>query len=186
MAEDTQQWNDLTQLYASFSETELRNLAGTLGDLTEVAQQALKSEFARRGLALPAQDGATQHGDDLALRAIAANAPPESVFEFADLEDALLAQSLLRSAGIGSVVPTSEIGAVDTPRLIVGPADASAAQSILSRPNALGTISAEDAVFTEPVCPQCGTPDPLLEGVDPTNQWRCESCGHSWIDTELA
>ena len=41
MAEDTQQLNDLTQLYASFSETELRNLAGTLGDLTEVAQQAL-------------------------------------------------------------------------------------------------------------------------------------------------
>jgi hypothetical protein len=182
MAEDTQQLNDLTQLYASFSETELRNLAGTLGDLTEVAQQALKSEFTRRGLTLPAQAGATQHGDESTLQGFAANAPAERVFEFADLEDAILAQSLLRSAGIESVVPTSEIGAVDTPRLIVAPADASAAQSILSRPNALGTLSAEDAIFTEPVCPECGAPDPLLEGVDPTNQWHCESCGHAWID----
>ena len=68
MAEDTQQLNDLTQLYASFSETELRNLAGTLGDLTEVAQQALKSEFTRRGLTLPAQAGARQHVDESALQ----------------------------------------------------------------------------------------------------------------------
>jgi hypothetical protein len=182
MAEDTQQLNDLTQLYASFSDTELRNLAATMGDLTEVAQLALKAEFTRRGLTLPAQAGARQHVDESALQGFAANAPTESIFEFSDLEEAILAQSLLRSAGIESVVPTSEIGAVDTPRLMVAPADASAAQSILSRPNALGTLSPEDAIFTEPVCPECGATDPLLEGVDPTNQWRCESCGHAWID----
>ncbi len=183
---DTHQDDELSRLYATYSDGELQALAATLTDLTDAAQSALKAEFTRRGLALPSQSAAptrpNSSADESALHTFAANAPEECVFEFTDLEDALLAQSVLRSAGIESIVPTSEIVAADPPRLIVGPSDAQSAGIILSRPNALGTISPEDAIFTEPVCPQCGAADPLLEAVDPANRWHCEACGHSWTE----
>jgi hypothetical protein len=180
MAIDPQQQTELTQLYSTYSNEELTTLALTLGDLTDDAQQALKSELARRNLALPAgSTGAIQQPDN-------SDGPTESTFEFTNLEDAILAQSVLESAGISSMVPTSEIGAIDTPRLIVSPSDAQAAERILSHPNALGTLSAEDALFPTAACPQCGTPDPVLESVEPTNTWRCEACNHTWEDTDLA
>jgi hypothetical protein len=182
-----QQYSDLTQLYSTYSDGELNNLALTFSDLTEVAQLALRAEFTHRGLAMPVPTKQPSHAaaDDAesALRGFAANAPQECILEFADLEDAYLAQSVLKSAGIPSVIPTSEIAAIDTHRLIVGPSDAQSAQLILSRPNALG--SDEDATFATAVCPQCGTPDPLLESVEPANQWRCEACNHTWQDSEL-
>ncbi len=190
MAVDAAQLKELTATYGGFADDELETLAATMGDLTETAQQALTAEFARRHLTLPAAQVAKEQVEaveaETALHGFAANAPEDCIFEFTDMEDALLAQSVLSSAGIQSVVPTSEIGAIDTPRLIVGPADAQSAELILSRPNALGTVSAEDALFPESVCPACGAVDPLLESVEPTNLWRCEACDHTWQDADLA
>jgi hypothetical protein len=70
------------------------------------------------------------------------------------------------------------------PRLIVAPDDANAAQQILARPT--HDASPADMVFVEPACPKCGAPDPLLESVEPTNEWRCEACGNVWSDAQLA
>jgi hypothetical protein len=182
---ETQQYADLVQTYAGFGDEELKNLALTFSDLTEPAQRALKDEFARRNLAMPSPSVPQAQNDASALQRFAAGATEESTFEFTDLEEAYIAQSVLRSAGIESVVPTSEIGAVDTPRLIVAPADARTAQLLLSR--ATDTASDEEAAgFVEPVCPKCGTPDPLLESVEPTNQWRCEACNNLWSDSPAA
>ena len=36
--------------------------------------------------------------------------------------------------------------------------------------------------FEPPVCPKCGAGDPVLEGVDPVNEWRCEACDHEWTE----
>ena len=33
-----------------------------------------------------------------------------------------------------------------------------------------------------PTCPRCGAPDPILESVEPSNNWLCESCDHTWSD----
>lgn len=38
--------------------------------------------------------------------------------------------------------------------------------------------------FEMPVCPNCGSSDPALEGVEPFNSWRCEACGNQWTETE--
>jgi hypothetical protein len=76
------------------------------------------------------------------------------------------------------------MGAIDTPRLVVAPADANTAQLILARPTHTGSV--DEAGFVEPVCPQCGAADPVLESVDPTNEWRCESCDHVWRDEVTA
>jgi hypothetical protein len=168
---DTQQYTELVQRYATYSDSELNDLALTLSDLTAPAQQALKSEFARRNLPLPSASAATPD---------AAPEPdtPERVFEFNDLDEAYVAQSILRSAGIESELPSSEIIAVDTPRLIVSPDDYNAAQLILSQ---MPTAS-EEAGFSGPSCPKCGTPDPVLEAVEPTNLWRCEACNNAWSE----
>jgi hypothetical protein len=37
--------------------------------------------------------------------------------------------------------------------------------------------------FEPPSCPQCGAADPVLEGVDPFNTWRCEACGKQWTES---
>lgn len=42
-------------------------------------------------------------------------------------------------------------------------------------------VKVED--FVPPTCPKCGTGDPLLESVEPTNTWRCENCGAQWTDS---
>ena len=173
-AADTQQYAELTQLYATYGETELNTLALTLNDLIAPAQQALQAEYARRNLSLPTPAAQAPPPAPTLL----ADIPDECIFEFTDREDAILAQSLLQSAGIASTVPTSEIAAVDTPRLIVAPEDATTAQLLLSHPN----VGTDEGAFPTANCPQCGTPDPLLESVEPTNQWRCESCNHLWQD----
>jgi hypothetical protein len=181
---ESQQYAELTQLYGGFGDEELKNLALTFNDLTEPAQRVLKAEFARRGLAMPSPSVSerVRSDSDSPLQGFATDAPEDCIFEFTDVEGALMAQSVLRSAGIESVVPTSEMGAIDTPRLVVAPADAHTAELILSRPTHTG--SAEEVGFVEPVCPQCGAVDPLLESVEPTNEWRCESCNHVWRDDE--
>ena len=177
MTEDTQK--ELRELYGTYGDEELRQLAFTFNDLTEVAQQALKAEFARRGLAMPSPEKPEPQ-----LSHVLIDAGKDNTFEFNDLEDAYLAQSVLRSAGIESMVPSSELGTIDVPRLIVAPGDVNAAEQLLSRPTHDGPD--EEAAFVEPACPQCGAPDPLLESVDPTNQWRCESCGNVWSDPPLS
>jgi hypothetical protein len=168
----SQQYADLAQRYATYSNTELNDLALTLSDLTAPAQQALKAEFGRRNLPLPSANPA---------QPVAAPEPdaPEYVFEFNDFDEAYVAQSILRSAGIESEIPNSEIIAVDTPRLIVGPDDYNAAQLILSQ---APTAASDEVGFSGPPCPNCGVPDPVLESVEPTNQWRCEACNHIWSD----
>jgi hypothetical protein len=190
MTGETQQYNDLTHLYGTFSDGELENLALTFNDLIEPAQKAIKAEFGRRGMTMPlpsqSQSEGRQDHAESPLQGFAANAPEDCTFEFTDIEEAYLAQSVLRSAGIESVVPTSEIGAIDTPRLVVSPSDAHTAELILSRPTHLASGDDEETSFVEPACPECGAPDPMLESVEPTNQWRCEACNHLWRDADLA
>jgi hypothetical protein len=82
MIGDTQQYDELSRLYSSFGDKELLSLARDMDDLTETAQQVLKSELGRRGLeaaataALPAEP---LHDDlaDSPLQAFAAMAPDE-------------------------------------------------------------------------------------------------------------
>ena len=37
--------------------------------------------------------------------------------------------------------------------------------------------------YQPPKCPGCGAPDPVLEGVDPANSWKCEQCGRQWTES---
>jgi hypothetical protein len=41
---------------------------------------------------------------------------------------------------------------------------------------------AAHAEYELPTCPKCGAPDPILESVEPSNNWLCESCDNTWSD----
>jgi len=81
---------DLAAQYAQMSETELMELARSYDGLLEIAQAALRAEFARRGLEPPLME----EPDELEFRPLA------TVRRYRDLTEALAARSLLESAGI--------------------------------------------------------------------------------------
>jgi hypothetical protein len=87
----------LSQLYAAMSDGELRELAREAGSLTDEARTALAAEMERREIA--AEETEAEDPNEAVL--------PESEFrdlltirQYRDLPEALLAKSVLESAGI--------------------------------------------------------------------------------------
>jgi hypothetical protein len=193
MIGDAAQYQELVKLYSTYGDEELIALGRGMADLTEMAQEALKGEIARRRLTITeAAEPDEAHAlseDELAnLRAYAALAPAECIFEFGDTHGASAAYRALAEEGIESVVLSVDGSRLDQhgPRVVVAPGDARRAEAILSQPLAERFRSeAEEeapAEFDLPACPACGGGETLLESVDPVNRWRCDDCGHSWLE----
>ena len=81
---------DLAAQYAQMSETELMGLARSYDGLLEIAQVALRAEFARRGLEPPL----VEEPEEWEFR------PLVTVRRYRDLAEAYVGRSLLESAGI--------------------------------------------------------------------------------------
>jgi ribosomal protein L37AE/L43A len=72
---------------------------------------------------------------------------------------------------------------------VVTPKDAERAAAILSRPSAEELKAETEETFEGfnlPQCPACGGAETLLESVDPVNQWRCDHCGHTWLEESVS
>jgi rubrerythrin len=195
MIGDGQQYLELAARYREYGDIELQELAVDAADLTEPAQQALAAEMQSRNLSPKVKEApkrerpvvANQDKQDMSsLRDFAALAPDECVWEFPLVEDAAAASRALAAEGVQSVLIQggTMFGDMRPPRLVVGPLDVERADQILSRPIAaeFRDAAAEEDTYSEPVCSVCSAAEPLLEAVDPVNQWRCESCGHVWVD----
>ena len=86
----------LADLYASLEEGELKEIAGDAGSLTGAAREALRSEMLRGGMqAPPAERGASETPRS-------GNEPPGPVMvgRYRDSGEAMIAKSMLDSAGI--------------------------------------------------------------------------------------
>jgi tRNA(Ile2) C34 agmatinyltransferase TiaS len=73
------------------------------------------------------------------------------------------------------------------PRVLVAADEVEAARAILEQPIPADIVEESRLGVPEyeiPVCPRCGAADPLLESVDPVNQWTCEACGAEWQDED--
>ncbi|NYF92172.1 hypothetical protein RBB79_21025 [Tunturiibacter empetritectus] len=197
MTGDATQYQELITLYASYGDEELVGLARGMSDLTEIAQEALRGEMSRRGLkdsAAPERaEAKVLSEDDLAdLRAYAALAPAECVFEYQDGYGAAAASLALKEAGIESTVLTDDGTPMDTrgPRVVVAPEDAQDAAALLSQPLAKRFRKAlEEAMpeeFAVPACPKCGSHETVLEAVEPANLWRCDECDHDWHEDDVS
>jgi hypothetical protein len=188
MIGDAEQYQALATLYGSYSDGELVQLGRGMADLTEMAQEVLQGELKRRGLKItsvsePVEARVLTDEDLLDMRAYAALAPAECIFEYEEERAASAAYYALLREGIEAIV----VSASDTkrgPRVVVIPKDAERAAAILSQPLAdeLPAEAGEPEEFDLPRCPACGGRDTLLESVDPVNQWRCDDCGNVWLE----
>ena len=191
---------DLAAQYSQMSETELMELARSYDGLLEVAQAALRTEFARRGLEPPL----VEEPEDWQLRHLV------TVRRYRDLTEAFVARSLLESARIPSWIADENLvrmnwffsNLVGGMRLQVDERDEAAALEILKQ-GVPGTITyGQEEAYVQPVCPKCGSSDITLGGgtergrslvalyvfsipVPPRKAaWHCETCGAQWADTE--
>jgi hypothetical protein len=193
MIGDAEQYRELAARYRDYGDIELQDLSANADDLTEIAQQALAAEMQSRNLSPKVKEAPRRErpivdtADMPSLRDFAALAPDECVWEFPHVADAAAASRALAAEGVESVVieDGGVVGDMRPPRLVVGPADIEQAEQVLSRPIAAEFRDPGDQAedfYAQPVCPLCSAEEPLLDAVDPTNQWRCEACGHVWID----
>jgi len=188
----------LTDYYRDQPDEALLVLAGEPEELTPIAEEALRAEIRRRGLQVP---GAAEHAElatavqELEARtdggfdgdlwsSYAALAPENCRFYFEDEGGGVAARRFLEESGIDSFkVP--QAGLYEGACVVVKPSDAERAAVLLSQPlpeRLMDEPAIEAKDFVAPSCPKCGGLDPLLESADPTNEWLCEECGHTWAD----
>jgi ribosomal protein L37AE/L43A len=202
------EWQRLTLLYREMGDGELEELGADITDLTEVAQQVLRDELRKRGLDGPrgpnkepnhterfAAPTWNSHGDWPEDEEAAAEGGEPVEFTWKtplcdckDREEAWQIQEVLRQAGIESWFegPGSRDGrGLFNPRIVVAADQLEKAHEIVSRPIPREIVEQSklpDEEYVPPVCPSCGAEDPILEGADPANSWRCETCGKQWTD----
>jgi hypothetical protein len=196
MIGDAAQYQELVALYGSYGDDELVGLGRGMADLTEMAQEALKGELTRRGLKIAHSGGPVEarvlSEEDLAdMRSYAELAPAECTFDFVDERAASAAYYALTGEGIEAIVVSAGGSKFDNrgPRVVVTPKDAERAAAILSQPSA-DELKAEmeetPEEFALPRCPACRSEETLLESIDPVNQWRCDDCGHTWLEETVS
>jgi len=190
----------LAALYAQMSETELLELARSYDGLLDIAKDALRAEFARRGLEPPL----VEELEKAEFRRLV------TVRQYRDLTEALVGRSLLESAGIPAWIADEHLvrmvwfysNLVGGMRLQVDECNEAAAREILEEA-VPGTIAyGEEQVYQQPTCPKCGSVEITFGGgtergrslvalyflsipVPPRETaWHCEACGAKWVDSE--
>jgi hypothetical protein len=192
------EWQRLSELYRGMYDEELRALAADLSQLTEMARQVLHDEIRKRGLdaqRVPFPDANQQ-----------SNLPQDYTWktllcECNEQEEARQICAVLRQAGIecwierpGDFSPHSQMQLgispdsqwdMRNPRILVAADRLDEARVLAARPIPHQIVAQSGTAapdFEPPVCPKCGVADPVLEGVDPCNAWRCDACGNQWTE----
>ena len=191
----------IARVYSGMSDEELRRIAQSGDELSEIAADALKDEIVRRGLAIevlpPPGFDVPELNETVTLR------------KFRDLPEALIARGSLESAGIQAYLVDDNMIRMDWfysnllggIKLKVQAEDVEAATEILNQPIP-GTIEVEGVGnYEQPKCPKCqsldisylelnnffsyGTTDAGIPTPVYKHAWNCNACGHVWGETEV-
>ena len=109
------------------------------------------------------------------------------------IDEAAQRGEMLRRAGIESwvqrpgsrfVVPWLELGVGDL-QINVAADQLEEARAVILQPIPQDIIDELKEDQSAPAyeihtCPKCKAEDPILESVEPSNNWLCESCGYTW------
>ncbi len=180
------------------NEGELLNLAASYGSLVEPAQEALRGEFARRGMEAPVIEGDDDRVEVTSQRLV-------TVRRYRDTSEAIVARTVLESAGMFCFLRDENLVRLDWQisnfigglRLQVRPEDSEAALELLSQPVPESISFASEVKFDQPRCPSCGSIDITFEGHSRSaalvstfavglplplgsESWRCDKCGCRW------
>jgi len=179
----------------------LEEIAGDADSLTPVAKEALRSEMLSRGMEAPSaqsETGERSNSDDETLR-------PMMVGRYSGVPEALVAKSMLDSAGIESFLSDENLVRLDWfysnlvggIKLMVREEDAETARTVLEKniPEKLEVTGIGE--YVQPPCPRCGSLDVSFDGLDkqiaytglffripiPVNRkgGKCHACGHEWV-----
>lgn len=188
--------------YGEMTEGELEALAAEAGSLTDIARRALQSELDKRGLPAEMQTPAA---------AVIKTPRPRKLVtlrRFRDMPEALLAKTILDSAGIFcslddvNIIRTDWLWSnlVGGIKLRVEEEDLEAASNLLNQDSPVSQ-AASAGEFPGPACPRCRSIDISVEDVeepatnagrlvfsggDSDPNWTCHACGHSWQDVDFA
>jgi hypothetical protein len=193
MAQDpVEEWRRLTALYGEMGELEIRELAEQINDLMPTAQQILREEMKKRGLTDTNIRREVSQRTQVILdngESNVADLPYEyswkvPAFESENPDEIKLLARALSRAGIERWVNQAPSGAI---QILVAADQIDLANEVLAQPisqDIVDEIQAEQsaAAYEIPACPKCQAPDPILESVEPSNNWLCESCGYTWSD----
>ena len=194
----------LTQRYAAMNEAELMAVARRYDALTEPEQDALRAEFAERGLEPP-----------LLEEEEASIAPVDqkliTIRRYRDLSEAIVARAVIEGAGMYCFLQNENIVRLDWQisnfiggiRLQVAESDAKTAEEILSAPVPASIQMEGEPDYIQPRCPRCDSLDISFEGAGRgaalaalylfslpapmgEKRWMCNKCGLLWVDDERA
>jgi hypothetical protein len=193
---------DLAARYAAMGEDELMEIAEAYDSLTGMAQSAVRAEFIRRNLEPPFVEDRAEPGEPASRKLV-------TVRRYRDLSEAIVARSLLESAGIAAWIRDENVARMEWQysnllggiRLQVEAGDAETAVELLDQPipDVIPFDNKEE--FVQPRCPRCGSIDISFEGADRSaalasvtflslplplgaESWACEACGARWQETE--
>ena len=171
----------LISFYASLTDEELIKIGSQFESLTSDAQIVLREEFDRRSLDAPELEEPPDAFDFQEL---------VTIRTFRDPSDAMMAKSVLDSAGIPCLMKDENmvrmqwmwsnlIGGI---RLQVRPEDVETAERLLSQPVPEIIELGAGENYHQPCCPHCQSHDigfdaPLMI---PLNNWICHKCGGTW------
>ena len=149
--------------YADMSDKELLHLAAAYDSLVDPAQEALRGEFARRGMEPPLIEEDRVEVESQRL---------VTVRRYRDTSEAIVARSVLESAGLFCFLRDENLVRMDWQvsnfiggiRLQVRPDDQQAAEELLSQPVPESIPFDNGTDFTQPNCPRCGSINISFEG----------------------
>ena len=188
-------------------EAELMNVARSYDTLIETAQDALRAEFAQRGLEPPLLDDEDE--------SVSGKEQPDqklvTVRRYRDLSEAIVARSVIEGAGMFCFLQNENMVRLDWQlsnfiggiRLQVAECDAAAAEEILSAPVPASIQMEGEPDYIQPRCPRCDSLDINFEGAGRgaalaalylfalpapmgEKRWMCNHCGLLWADDERA
>jgi predicted RNA-binding Zn-ribbon protein involved in translation (DUF1610 family) len=190
----------LEKLYAAMEDAELAKLSHDWLGLARPAKDALRAEMVRRGMDVAEVD-ALERGE------IPGPEPePVVIRQFRDLPEAMIAQSLLDSAGIENFLSDENVvrmdwlwsNAIGGVKLLVRKHDAEEAERLLSEKRPAQFEIPDSETYVQPTCPKCGSMEVTYDGLDrplsyatvavgvpiPVKNagWRCASCKNRWTD----
>jgi len=184
--------------YADLSESELVSIARAYDSLVDDAQTALRAEFARRRLEPPLIEADGFEGRTLV-----------TVNRYRDLSEAIVARSLLESAGISVFLQDENLVRLDWQvsnfiggiRLKVDAVNEASAKELLNQPIPDPIQFGDEVEFEQPHCPRCGSTNITFEGSSRgaaltavsllglplpkgRKSWICNVCDARWENTE--
>jgi Putative prokaryotic signal transducing protein len=195
-----EQEHAFAEQYGNMGEAELLSLAASYDTLIEPAQSALRAEFKQRKMEPPLIEEDVVTDDSPENRLV-------TVRRYRDLSEAIVARSVLESAGLFCVLRDENMvrlewqisNGIGGLRLQVRAADEAEATELLNQPMPQSIAMEGEADYNQPVCPRCGSTDvgfedsgrkaavaslfvlglPMPLGVE---SCRCHVCGARWTD----